>query len=165
MQDQEVVDQARFIMTSGRRIWEWVFKIQADQLADGKEDKTRMDLSMAQYQVLLLLNRQKTMTISELAARLGVSVPSASAMVERLVDRGVLRRRQAEDDRRKVEVFLTQEALQKVSKIESIMIDSFLELVASVGEDTARKWCEVLQKVETCLPGDAENNSERNKHA
>ena len=152
MQDQEIVNQARSIMKSGKRIWEWVFRTQTHHLVELKDKKSGNSLSMAQYQLLLLVNKQQTTTISGLAAELGVSIPSASAMVDRLVERGVLTRRQARDDRRKVEVSLTEDAVQKVAETEAVLFDSFVALLEKVGQDTAGQWSEVLGRVKKCLP-------------
>ena len=152
MQEQEVRAQARYIMTSGRCIWEWILKIQADHLSALSSKEKGRDLSMAQYQMLLLLDKRGKTTMSELAAELGVTVPSASAMVDRLVERDILIRRQARYDRRKVEVSLTRQARETVAHIDAVIFDSFLELVQAVGQDTSRQWCRVLERVKTCLP-------------
>lgn len=151
-QQQEIADRTRFIMNSGKRVWEWVFQIQTRQLSEFKDKKFGNTLSMAQYQLLLLVHKQEHITISALAAGLGVSKPSVSAMVDRLVERGVLRRSQSREDRRKVEVSLTEKALEQVKKTEAVLFQSFLKLVDRVGLDVARQWCDVLTCVEQCLP-------------
>ncbi|MCF8109287.1 MAG: MarR family transcriptional regulator [Desulfohalobiaceae bacterium] len=152
MQQQEIADRTRFIMNSGKRVWEWVFQIQTRQLSEFKDKKFGNTLSMGQYQLLLLVHKQEYITISALAAGLGVSKPSVSAMVDRLVERGVLRRSQSREDRRKVEIFLTEEALEQVREIEAVLFNSFLRLVDRIGPDVARQWCDVLGYVEQCLP-------------
>ncbi len=63
--------------------------------------------SPAQLHVLGLLREVAPMTVSHLAARLGISPPSASAIVDRMVDAGLVARERSEEDRRVVSVSLT----------------------------------------------------------
>jgi DNA-binding MarR family transcriptional regulator len=63
--------------------------------------------SPAQLHVMGVLHEVGPITVSHLAARLGISPPSASAMVDRMVDGGLVERVRGEDDRRVVTVWLT----------------------------------------------------------
>jgi len=63
--------------------------------------------SPAQLHLLGLLNELGPTTVSHLAALLGTSPPSASAMVDRMVDTGLVVRERNEDDRRVVTVSLS----------------------------------------------------------
>ncbi len=65
--------------------------------------------SPAQLHVLGVLHEVAPVTVSHLATRLGISPPSASAMVDRLVDGGLVERVRSEEDRRIVSVWLTPE--------------------------------------------------------
>jgi DNA-binding MarR family transcriptional regulator len=63
--------------------------------------------SPAQLHVMGVLHEVGPITVSHLAARLGISPPSASAMVDRMVDSGLVERVRGEEDRRVVSVWLT----------------------------------------------------------
>ena len=63
--------------------------------------------SPAQLHVLGVLREVAPITVSHLASRLGISPPSASAIVDRMVDGGLVARERSEDDRRIVSVSLT----------------------------------------------------------
>ncbi len=62
--------------------------------------------SPAQLHMLGLLNELGPTTVSHLATLLGTTPPSASAMVDRMVDTGLVVRERNEDDRRVVTVSL-----------------------------------------------------------
>jgi DNA-binding MarR family transcriptional regulator len=62
--------------------------------------------SPAQLHVLGVLHEVGPMTVSQLATRLAISVPSASAMVDRMVDAGLVGRARSEEDRRIVSVWV-----------------------------------------------------------
>jgi DNA-binding MarR family transcriptional regulator len=71
--------------------------------------------SPAQLHVLGLLNEIGPTTVSHIAMQLGVTPPSASSIVDRMVDSGLVERHRSEEDRRVVTVSLAapgREALQ-----------------------------------------------------
>ncbi len=65
-----------------------------------------IDITMPQAKVLYLL-ASGDLNMSELVARLGVTLPTVSGIVDRLVEHGLIARRAAESDRRRVFVGLT----------------------------------------------------------
>lgn len=65
-----------------------------------------VDLTIAQYRALTQLSEGAEAS-SSLAAKLAVSRPSATAVVEGLVERGLVGRRYFAEDRRRVSVYLT----------------------------------------------------------
>jgi len=90
-------------------------------------------------------------TGSELATILGVSPPSISVMVERLVERDLLVRERSAHDRRKVVLRLSGAKARELALIEEQILASFVDLVTEIGEETAEKWVAVLGEVEKVL--------------
>jgi len=66
-----------------------------------------LDVTMAQVKALYLVATRDALHISALAELLGVTLSTASGLVDRLVDQGLLERRHDEVDRRHVVVRLT----------------------------------------------------------
>ncbi|MCX7623029.1 MAG: MarR family transcriptional regulator [Thermomicrobium sp.] len=66
-----------------------------------------LDLSMAQLKVLFALACRGPLTVSEVAERLGISPPTASHLIDRVVQLGLVTRREDERDRRRTLVELT----------------------------------------------------------
>src|SRR5438034_5959679 len=64
------------------------------------QDWQSLDLTMAQLKVLVTLGFEGTATISKLAEALSVSHPTVSHLVERLVQAGLVERREDVTDRR-----------------------------------------------------------------
>jgi DNA-binding MarR family transcriptional regulator len=63
------------------------------------------DLTMQQIRVMERLYFDPGMSIQELSRRLGVSAPTASGLVDRLVDKGMVQRMDDENDRRIRRIF------------------------------------------------------------
>ncbi|NLG68943.1 MAG: MarR family transcriptional regulator [Firmicutes bacterium] len=64
-------------------------------------------LSVPQFRLLAYLGRSPGASLGDVAAHLGVTNPTASAMVERLVRRGLVERKAHPDERRRVALRLT----------------------------------------------------------
>lgn len=142
MSQDEVMRQARFIFTTGKMIRNRIFRHNTGQ-AEGKF----CELSLPQMHLVNVTREHGKATIKELSELLGVSPPSASAMVDRLVEKGILVREQSREDRRKVLVSLSSRADSVLQNVEAAIFRSFVDLVEKIGPDTARKWCEVLERV------------------
>jgi DNA-binding MarR family transcriptional regulator len=69
----------------------------------------QIGLSIPQFDVLSTLTEQEGVSQTDLAARLYVTKGNVSGLVDRLVEAGLVERRNAPGDRRSNAVFLTQE--------------------------------------------------------
>ena len=65
------------------------------------------DVSLAQYRVLVLLDGRGPLTMSELAASLGVNPSTVTRVCDVLVDKRLIRRQTAKENRRSVHAELT----------------------------------------------------------
>jgi DNA-binding MarR family transcriptional regulator len=147
------VDQARYIFTTGKLIHDRILKIQSRFLASCDAAPIN-DLSVTQVHVVRIVRAGGELSMSELADQLGVSPPSASSMVDRLVEKGVLCREHCTADRRKVVVRISPDAVRKVEVIENRILELFVDLVVKIGFENAQKWCDVLASVEAVLADD-----------
>ena len=66
-------------------------------------------LSVPQFRTLLFINRQKNASLSQVADAIGLTLPSMSALVDGLVKRNFVSRRPHQDDRRRVNLTLTEQ--------------------------------------------------------
>jgi DNA-binding MarR family transcriptional regulator len=69
-------------------------------------------LSVPQFRTLAQLASFGSVSVSCVAENLGCSLPTASRMVDKLVDSGLIDRSQCPDNRRKVSLALTKKGLQ-----------------------------------------------------
>jgi DNA-binding MarR family transcriptional regulator len=65
-------------------------------------------LSVAQFRLLLFVRRHPGTSLSPLAEHLGTTLPAASQLVERLMRAGLVTREQHSEERRRVELRLTE---------------------------------------------------------
>jgi DNA-binding MarR family transcriptional regulator len=151
MTEAIVADQARYIFTIGKKIQDRVFMVYTQLLASEGKLTTGDELSFTQIQTVKAIEEKGRVSITELARLLGVSPPSASAMVDRLVDKKVLTRRRDPADRRRVVVEARPEAVDMIHKVEEKILGTFVDLVKKIGPEAARMWCEVLDRVDHAI--------------
>ncbi len=66
-----------------------------------------VDLTVPQFRVLLFIQRNPAASLSDVAEYMGSTAPSASALVDGLVTRGLVLRQECRDDRRRLQLTLT----------------------------------------------------------
>jgi DNA-binding MarR family transcriptional regulator len=76
-----------------------------------------LNLSMAQLKALFFLSDQGPQPIGQIGCLLGVTLPTASYQVERLVRAGLVERVQDERDRRRTLVHLTEKSTELVRSL------------------------------------------------
>jgi long-chain acyl-CoA synthetase len=89
----------------------------------------KVDLTTAQYRALVQL-AEGAEASSSLAAKLAVSRPSVTAVVEGLVQRGLVDRRHSDEDRRRVSVSLTEPGRQVLAEADQVVSEKLTELLA-----------------------------------
>jgi DNA-binding MarR family transcriptional regulator len=161
MARETLTEQARYIFTTGRSIRDFVDRNVAQLLAAEGKRSVCGELSVNQMHALMLIQKREKVSISELAALMGVSAPSASAMVERMVEKGALTRAPSARDRRRMEVRIAPAVQEDFERVNEVLLAAFERLVAQAGEETARMWCEVLERIKQVL--DNEEKAVRSK--
>ena len=66
-------------------------------------------ISVPQFRVLAFLIRSEGASLSDVSEHMGLTLPSMSRAVDRLVDRGLVTRRSHPDDRRRITLSLTRQ--------------------------------------------------------
>lgn len=108
-------------------------------------------LTPAQMNAVRAIRESGQTTVKELAETLQVSAPSASVMVERLVELGVASREQSTQDRREVVIRLTPEGRETAEKMEAFVLGAIAEMLEELGPDYARQWSEVFGRIREIL--------------
>ncbi len=157
MSNDVVMDQARYIFFTGKVIHDQILNIQSRYLASAHSGPFK-DLSVAQLHVIRTVRSHQELTMSALAELLNVSPPSASAMVDRLVEKGALSREHSTEDRRKVVVRISPQAIKHAEEVESAIMELFVKLVEKIGPETTTQWCRVLERIKSVLTQETKGN-------
>jgi DNA-binding MarR family transcriptional regulator len=145
----KLIEQARLIHDTVQLIKQTVIKRISNH---GEGGPFPLDLTIPQVNALLIVSRLQHVSIKELAAEMHVSAPSASAMVDRLVEIGVVSREPSKSDRREVVVQLTELGARHTSRIEEAMLQWIMCVLEKIGPKYAQMWCDVYEKIREVLP-------------
>lgn len=104
-------------------------------------------LTFSQLKLLKLISRSDANNITRVAAFLGVSSAAASKAVDRLVRRELLRRTEAESDRRAVEIALTAEGERLLGEYENVANQTLEEIFGEVTPDGLREAADRLDQL------------------
>ncbi len=116
--------------------------IAARSLADLDEAE---DVTLTQYRSLVVLASRGPQGMASLAEALGVTPPTASRLCERLVRKGLVRRRTDRNDRRQVKVALTEAGRRLVDVVTARRRQQIADLLSAVPEDARRSVVAGLQ--------------------
>lgn len=105
------------------------------------------DLTFVQSNVMMAIEERGELSIKELADTLHVSRPSASAMVDRLVEMGMLVREQSQQDRREVRVRLSPSGAVHFQEMERQILEYISALLVQLGPSCSAQWCEVYARI------------------
>lgn len=105
------------------------------------------ELTFVQSNVMMAIEERGELSIKELADTLHVSRPSASAMVDRLVEMGMLVREQSQLDRREVRVRLSPSGAVHFQEMERQILEYISALLVQLGPSCSTQWCEVYARI------------------
>ncbi len=96
------------------------------------------EFTVPQYRVLSKLTRGPCSN-GELADWMGVSAPTMSKMIDKLVKRGYVARKMEGSDRRQVVLTCTKKGTDRAQKIRGTVQNTFSERIALLSEDQRRE--------------------------
>lgn len=151
MRKNESRRMALYIMTNGKVIQDKIIRRHTMEMARGPYKNLYKNITMAQLHTIISIYNKGEVSITELSTLTSVSTPSASVMVDRLVDKGILVREHSSSDRRKVMVKISPKAVEGIKQIEEGILQSIVGLVEDIGHETAQKWCEAIEAIKGVL--------------
>jgi DNA-binding MarR family transcriptional regulator len=116
--------------------------IAARSLADAGEEVT-----LTQYRSLVVLASRGPQSVAALAEALAVTPPTASRLLERLVRKGLVRRRADRHDRRQVRVALTETGRGLIDTVTQRRRDELADLLANISPDAQRSVVAALHEL------------------
>ncbi len=116
--------------------------IAARSLADAGEEVT-----LTQYRSLVVLASRGPQSVAALAEALAVTPPTASRSLERLVRKGLVRRRADRHDRRQVRVALTESGRRLIDTVTQRRREQISGLLAHISPDAQRSVVAALREL------------------
>ena len=103
------------------------------------------DLSLPQFRTLTFLHRQPGSPLAKVAEHVGLTPPSASKMIDRLVQRGLVLREGAATDRRSIALTLTPEGEDALARSRQATVEDLAAALAQLDAGELRALQENLE--------------------
>ncbi len=120
-----------------------------------------LELTMAQLKVLLTLAFEGEATIGKIAETLGIGPPTASHLVDRLVQAGLVERVERSTDRRYTLASLTPQGETMVQRLRQGRMDRLHSWLAQLDEQDITALRQGLQALTRVLPSDSSRETGR----
>lgn len=108
-------------------------------------------LTPAQMHMIMTVHLGGSMTLKQLTQALGVKAPAASAMVERLVELGLLTREENPTDRREVLVRVSAKEELIIHEMERRLLGTSVDLLTRLGPEYSSKWHDLCIRIQAVL--------------
>lgn len=142
-------DKLSFIFETGKRL-----RFYMDDVVMGSlEGRPTLcdELSGIQLKTAMQVSIHQPMSLNELAEKLGVSAPSASVMVDRLVEKQVLTRESDPSDRRRIQLNVHDRVQEDMNEMHQRFHRAFDHIAKKMGNETVDQWFEVMQQLDPLL--------------
>jgi len=104
-------------------------------------------LSLVHLNLLMLLRFNGPLTMSRLAEMLDVSVASATGIVDRMEKKGVIERRRSDEDRRVVQVYVTEKGEQVFTQMQAERQANMLKMISKISDGDLKALLQGLRAV------------------
>lgn len=145
MKDEMVRKNARRILDCSERIHRQLFSQVLGEL-------NKVKVSVGQYNLLSFLDEEDICTMTRAARCLYVTTSAVTAMADGLVKKRMIRRRRSQQDRRIVEIAITDKGRKIVAKIKGEVEDFYIPILKSLGKKDSQelvrlqeKMCEIMR--------------------
>lgn len=109
-------------------------------------------LTIKQYFYLDLIGRMKEPTFTDLAETLKITKPSVSAIVNKLIDKGYIRKEQSEDDQRSYHLHLSDKGKTIIEAENKIYRAFSLHIRTTLNEIEQEQFVHIMKKILKTLP-------------
>ena len=146
---QFATDHARMVM----KVHDCFHNLIVTGIAD---EPLSVPLTQKQVSLLIVVRNRNSINLKDLAKALRVTPPSASIMVERLVEAGLLTREPNPADRREVLIRMSPSLEKVIEPYEARTFMVLEEVFERMGEGYVKQWWDLNERLLAVL-GDMEN--------
>ncbi len=105
------------------------------------------DMTMRQFQALIILSTRQPMRQSDLNLALGLAASTGTELAHRLIDMGCVEKRSGETDRRQTTLRLTAEGERRMLERRTAMVKAFEFFIAPFDETDREAFVEAFEQI------------------
>lgn len=107
------------------------------------------DLSSEQFNVLRILRGQKgkPTNLQDIQSRMVNKMSNTTRLIDKLLDKGLVKRNTCQENRRKIEIFITEDGLDLLKELDPLVEKCERELVVNLNKDELEQLNLLLTKL------------------
>ena len=106
-----------------------------------------LGLSLSHFEVLMFLSHSSEATMKEVAEILHITPPSASVLIDTLVEKKLVKRVPSEKDRRTVHIALSPEAQKLMISVHKKKVSIFKKMLSKLNSEDQENLTRILNKL------------------
>ena len=110
-----------------------------------------LDITQTQLLTVIALYEQSPCRLSELTARLNIAAPTTTGIIDRLKNRGYVKRVPDTQDRRVVNVSLTEKGLKLAKSFRTTIKNKWKDMLENIPKDDSENYLRILRKIQANL--------------
>jgi len=117
------------------------------------KELARGHVSFSQYCLLSFLRETESLSMTDIAQRMGHTTAATTGIVDRLEKLGHVRRSNGLEDRRRIFVQMTPSGAALVGKVHDDMVTNLLKMMDVLEPGERKSWLQIYEKIFTyCRP-------------
>lgn len=129
--------QSASVQADAERLADFILFTQRSCILNLSQELNRSNLSYPQFFLLTYLSSEESLTMTDIAKKMGHSTAAATGLVDRIEKLGYVERAHASDDRRKIMVRITAKGLKIVAHMRKEISIDLAGILSSMDEDGA----------------------------
>jgi len=109
--------------------------------------RSKGSITLSQWTALLIIAREGSMSLTELAKKLSVTASAATQLVNELVINGYITREEKKDDRRVQSLSLSTKTEQEMGKMRSKHTDRFIHMFDGLSLEELEHYAKLNKKI------------------
>lgn len=116
-------------------------------MAEGFFSQKKIPITPSQSVVLYFVAKRKKSNVKEIAEKLNVTSSAATQLIDGLVKNGFLEKTEGQDDRRIVNVAITEKTKKQIARMQERILERIQEILSPLSEEEFKTYLKITQKI------------------
>ncbi len=128
-------------------IFDAMYTIKRRMLSEGRGSVDKYSLPHSQWMVLLTVEQRGKIQVKEVAKALGITSSAATQLIDHLVEKGFLKRKDSQTDRRTKTIELSEKSCRHIKKMKLDALKKMEDLLSVLTAEELKIYARINQKI------------------
>lgn len=112
-----------------------------------QESRFKDDFRGEDFVLFFLLQKEEVVEPGEISKSLALSTPRVAKILQQLEDKGLVERQINQEDRRKIDVFLTDEGRDVIKQRKNFFVRTIAKIMSHLGEEDTKEYLRITKRL------------------